>query len=181
MRRIVYDVALTLDNFLCSEDGGVEDFLASGPGVDAYFARLQTYDTVLMGRRTYEFGYAHGLEPGQRAYPHMEHYLFSDTLSFDGDQVHVVEKARALNVIDELKGRPGSDIYLCGGGAFAGFLLDHGRVDRLVVKLNPILLGSGIRAFGESRRRVAMRLIDSEAYGDGLHLLRYDLDYGEGS
>jgi len=35
-----------------------------------------------MGKNTYEFGYKFGLKPGQRAYPHMTHYIFSNSLKF---------------------------------------------------------------------------------------------------
>jgi len=36
-----------------------------------------------MGKCTYESGYKFGLEPGKAAYPHMDHYIFSKTISFD--------------------------------------------------------------------------------------------------
>ncbi|KSA13742.1 hypothetical protein [Maribacter dokdonensis] len=44
-----------------------------------------------MGRKTYEFGYAYGLKPGQPAYAHMQHHILSKSLQFDdkSDQVHI--------------------------------------------------------------------------------------------
>ena len=38
------------------------------------------FNTVIMGRKTDEFGYKYGLKPGQAPYPHMEHFIFSNNL-----------------------------------------------------------------------------------------------------
>ncbi len=72
-----------------------------------------------MGRRTYEFGYKFGLKPGQPAYPHMKHFIFSESLKFQeqSDQVKVYKIG--LPEIQEIKESSGTDIYLCGGGEFA--------------------------------------------------------------
>ncbi|WP_438008943.1 dihydrofolate reductase family protein [Sorangium sp. So ce321] len=178
MRKIVYDVAVTLDNFISHEDGSVEGFLMQGDHVTEYAERLKGYDTVVMGRKTYEWGYPFGLVPGKRAYPNMDHYIFSKTLRFDeGAEVHVVDRDE-LAVLRRLKEGDGADIYLCGGGAFAGSLLDHGLVDQIVLKLNPILFGHGIRLFGESTRKVELALLESKPYASGAALLRYDVKYG---
>ncbi len=76
-----------------------------------------------MGRRTYEFGYQYGLEPGQPAYPHMEHFIFSDSLKIKklAKSVHIEKKS--IDRVREIKESAQTDIYLCGGGEFAGWLL----------------------------------------------------------
>ncbi len=177
MRRIVYDFAMTLDNFICHEDDSVDGFVNEGPHLTDYLNRLEKYDTVVMGRKTYEFGYAFGLTPGDRAYPHMEHYIFSTNLHLDSDQVHIVADHQ-LEKIRELKDAEGADIYLCGGGAFAGFLLDHELVDQLVIKLSPVVFGAGKKAFGNSARSFGLSLVQSTTYDNGVMLLRYDVAYG---
>ena len=90
MRKLVYHVAMTLDNFIAHEDGSINGFapFAEGEHVADYLAQLQEYDTVLMGRATYEFGYQYGLEPGQPAYAHMKHFIFSKTLSHSARARH---------------------------------------------------------------------------------------------
>ncbi|KYF87277.1 dihydrofolate reductase [Sorangium cellulosum] len=178
MRKIVYDVAVSLDGFISHEDGSVDGFLMEGEHVAEYVERLKGYDTVLMGKRTYEWGYPFGLVPGKRAYPHMEHHIFSRTLRFDeGAEVQVVDRDEVA-VVEGLKASPGADIYLCGGGAFAGFLLDHALIDQLVLKLNPIVFGHGVRLFGGSTRKVALALVGSKPYANSAQLLRYDVKYG---
>jgi dihydrofolate reductase len=177
MRKLVYDIAMTLDGFISHEDGSVDGVAMEGPHVTEYIERLRGYDTVLMGRNTYEWGYRFGLAPGARAYPHMRHYIFSKTLRFGGDAQVEVVRGDELAVVRRLKDEEGSSVYLCGGGAFAGFLLEHGLIDQLVIKLNPVVFGHGIRLFGGSTRKVHTRLVDAKSYDNGVALLRYDLDY----
>jgi dihydrofolate reductase len=176
MRKLVYDVATSVDNFIARDDGSVEGFVMEGDHVTQYQQRLKGYDTVIMGRATYEWGYKFGLTPGALVYPHMRHYVFSSTLRFDDSPVQIVDRD-PVGVVQRLKAEDGADIYLCGGGAFAGFLLDHDLVDQLVIKLNPVLLGRGIRLFGASRRPVGLELVDGRTYDNGVSLLRYDLSY----
>lgn len=177
MRKIVYDVAVTLDGFVSHEDGSVAGFLMEGEHATEYVERLKGYGTVVMGRKTYEWGYPYGLVPGKRAYPHMEHHIFSKTLRFDENaEVRVVARDEVA-IVEGLKAVDGADIYLCGGGAFAGFLLDRGLIDRLVLKVNPILFGHGVRLFGGSTRKVELALVGSKPYANGVQLLRYDVKY----
>ena len=177
MRPIIYDVAVTLDGYICHEDGSADGFVGEGEHVADYLQRLQQYDTVLMGRKTYEFGYAFGLVPGERAYPHMEHFVFSSSLRFDNPQVQVVSPDR-LDLVEQLKQSSGGPIYLCGGGQFAAALLDHQLIDQFVVKLNPVLFGSGIQAFGNHPSTQArFDLRESKPYSNGVCLLKYDVIY----
>ncbi|WP_438042286.1 dihydrofolate reductase family protein [Sorangium sp. So ce128] len=178
MRKIVYDVAVTVDNFISHEDGSVDGFAMQGEHAADYVERLKGYDTVVMGRRTYEWGYPFGLVPGKRAYPHMAHYIFSKTLRFgEGAEVEVVDRDE-IAVLKRLKEGDGADIYLCGGGAFAGFLLDHDLIDQLVLKVNPIVFGHGVRLFGGSTRKVELALLGATSYTNGVSLLRYDVKRG---
>ncbi|WP_437917365.1 dihydrofolate reductase family protein [Sorangium sp. So ce302] len=66
-------------------------------------------------------------------------------------------------------------MYLCGGGAFAGFLLDNDLIDQLVLKVNPIVFGHGVRLFGGSSRKVELALLGATSYANGVSLLRYDV------
>lgn len=174
MRKLVYDVAVSADGFIAGENDDVGAFLYEGAHVTDYLERLAAYDTAVMGRATYEFGYAHGMRPGERPYPHMRHYVFSRGLELPGDEVTVV-RSETLRTIDALKAEDGGDIYLTGGGVFAGALLRAGRIDRLVLKLNPILIGKGVPLFGPDDAAAGLTLTDTRRYDTGVVLLTYDL------
>lgn len=179
MRNIVYYVAISLDGFISGPEGDISGFTATSEsdGIRKYFEDLKNFDTVIMGKNTYEFGYQFGLKPGEPAYPHMEHLIFSNSLEFKSPENSVKVVKPDMTFLKDLKSENGSDIYLCGGGQFAGWLLDHGMIDQLIVKLNPILLADGMPLFGSSKRQVFLELVESKAYTHGLQLIHYNLKY----
>lgn len=160
MRSLTYYVGATLDGFIADALGGF-DFLPVEPDVmQAMAAEMpetfpvharepfgvtdvpnKRFDTVLMGRATYEPGLNAGIAS---PYPHLRQVVFSRTLSAPEPEVEVVA-GDAVDVVRELKRQDGMDIWLCGGGALAGQLL--GEIDELVVKRYPLALGSGIPMF----------------------------------
>ena len=177
MRKIVYYVATSIDGYIAKRDHSIEGFVGDGDAVDQYLNDLQIFDTVIMGRRTYEFGYNYGLVPGEPPYNHMKNYIFSDTLRFENNHPNVIVCPRDLKLVQQLKIEEGTDIYLCGGGDFAGWLLDHEQIDTLKIKLNPLILGDGIRLFGNSTKNCKMELVNSTAYNKGIHIMTYDVLY----
>ncbi|HEY6437044.1 MAG TPA: dihydrofolate reductase family protein, partial [Ignavibacteriaceae bacterium] len=153
----------------------ISGFVGEGNGVAKYLADLVDYDTVIMGKNTYEFGYKFGLKPGQRAYPHMTHYIFSNNLKLDNPDPNVHVCPVELEKIKKIKSETGTDIYLCGGGVFAGWLLDNELIDVLKIKLNPILLGEGVRLFGDSKKDFKLEITDTNRFDNGLQIMTYKI------
>lgn len=175
MQKIIYYVASSLDGFISGINGDISKFISHGKAVEKYQTDLLNFRTVIMGRKTYEFGYQFGIVPGQPAYPHMEHHIFSDTIKIEelADNVHIEKKS--INRIREIMTASETDVYLCGGGQFAGWLLDNGLIDQLKLKLNPILLGEGVPLFGNSKTSLVGKLIEKESFDSGLQFFTYDL------
>jgi len=177
MRKIVYYVASSIDGFIARFGDDINGYVGEGDGVQKYLEDLSEFDTVIMGRRTYEFGYRYGLKPGEAAYKNMKHYIFSDTLRFETQDERVKVCKRDIQIVKKLKAEAGSDIYLCGGGAFAGWLLDHQQIDLLKLKLNPLIAGEGIRLFGSCAKFYKTELLQSELYENGLLIITYKILY----
>ncbi len=179
MRRIIYYVAASIDGFISGPDENIRGFenVQESEGIQKYLQDLQNFDTVIMGKKTYEFGYKFGLKPGEPVYLHMNHYIFSRSLKLDSPDKRIEVCKPDLEIVRKLKGQEGADIYLCGGGHFAGWLLDNELIDELKIKLNPLILGSGIRLFGASRKQFKMRLIDSKTFTYGLQIINYQIEY----
>ena len=178
MRKLIYHVGTTLDNFICQEDRSIGGFLTDGDHIPEYLDSLKNYDTVLMGKATYEFGYGFGLKPGSAPYPNMKNYVFSKSIKMDGpiDDRLIIVRDDSVKFIKHLKGTEGTAIYLCGGGIFASTLLDNNLIDTLIIKLNPVLLGKGVRLFEKSTRPVDLKLRETKTYGSGVVLLTYDIN-----
>jgi dihydrofolate reductase len=181
MRKLIYDVAASLDNFISHSDGSIDGFLTEGEFVGDFLERIKSYGVALMGRRTYQWGYAYGLQEGEPAYtqvnPELMNYIFSKTLTFEPGQLIEVINHDELDFVRMLKSGEGNPIWLCGGGELAATLLDAQLIDELVIKLNPVILGEGVRLFGPSKAKVALQLLDSKSYDNGLLLLRYQIGY----
>ena len=177
MRKVIYYVASSIDGFISGLNDDISGFVGTGNGVEKYLADLANFDTVIMGRNTYEFGYKYGLQPGQPAYLHMKHYIFSNNLKLENINQQVQVKRLDLTEIDKIRREEGTDIYLCGGGQFAGWLLENKKIDTLKLKLNPLILGEGVKLFGDSSSNHKLDLVDSSVYDNGLQIMTFNVIY----
>jgi dihydrofolate reductase len=176
-RKLIYYVATTADGFIAHRDETVDGFLADGPHIGDYLTSLRDYDTVLMGRNTYEWGYQFGIKPGEPSptYGHMMQYVFSQTMElYDHPQLQVIRENPAA-FVSRLKEQDGGAIYLCGGGKLAGTLFEHRLVDGLILKVNPVVFGQGIPAFGALDRTIPLLLRDVRVYANGVQFVSYDV------
>lgn len=198
MRRLVYFVASTLDGFIAGPDGSdpsgpggfwapaddyvrylIEEYPETlpGPAREALgvTAEGSRFDTVVEGRKSYEVGLSAGVT---NAYPHLRHLVFSRTMSESSDPaVEVVSRDPAVAVRD-LKDRSGKDIWLVGGGDLAGVLYEE--IDRLIVKLGPLTIGTGIPLFGRTAQfsPTAWTLVEHTVLASGAAFLTYDRTRG---
>jgi len=177
MKNVVYYVAISLDGYICGPDDNIDGYVDSSSGIAQYFNDLTTFDTVIMGKNTYEFGFKYGVVPGQPAYEHMEHYIFSNSASYENvhDKIHMVP--RDISIVKELKKGSGSDIYLCGGSIFAGWLLENKLIDELKIKLNPVLFGQGLPLFSHVDQHIKLDLQHVQEYDLGLLIASYKINY----
>jgi dihydrofolate reductase len=167
MHPIIYDVAVSLDGFISGVSGDISKFAHEGRVVDQYLKRLETYKTAIMGRKTYEFGYGFGLKPGQNPYPHMRTVVFSDTLEVPEQADISVHRRPTPEEILTLARNADGPVYLCGGGDFAGWMLEQGLINRLILKRAPCVLGSGTPLFGAYAPPTSLSRIRTETYENG--------------
>jgi dihydrofolate reductase len=128
MRRVVYSVAMSLDGYVAGPNGEA-DWIVMDPEIDftAIFAR---FDTVLMGRKTYEQAEAMG---GGPAMPGVTTIVASRTLRPEDCPGATVIGDGLEERVRELKAGPGKDVWLFGGGELFRGLLDARLVDGVEV------------------------------------------------
>ena len=181
MRKIIYHVATTLDGFIAHEDGSFEGFVPDGEHVTDFLDSIKNYGAILMGKNTYEVGYKYGMKPGDPAYadfnPDMKNYVFSRSANFESNARVQLVRQDKIAFIKNLKTEADRDIWLCGGGALAGSLLEHELIDELLIKLNPVVFGSGIPLFGGSKKNLNLTFLNSKTYESGVLLLHYNINY----
>ncbi|MCF6287767.1 MAG: dihydrofolate reductase family protein [Proteobacteria bacterium] len=176
MRSINYHIAITLDGYICREDGSIDGFLMEGEHAEDFIKSLDSYDSVLMGRKTYEFGFQFGLKAGQPAYPNLKHYVFSESLDFNQSEAVKLVQSNTVEYVKDLKDSEGGDIWLCGGGELAGSLFENNLIEKLTLKVNPIIFGSGKKLFESSKKSGKFNLLSSREYGNGVILSKYEIE-----
>ena len=77
--------------------------------------------------------------------------------------------------MQNLKNESGKDIWLCGGANLATQLFTNSLIDQLILKINPFLMGSGIRLFSGVIPQTALKLTDHKIYENGVALLHYEV------
>jgi dihydrofolate reductase len=99
MRKIRYQVACSLDGYIAGPDGEY-DWIVMDPDID-FKAIFDQFDTLLMGRRTYEV-------TGAGGYPGMTTLVFSRSLRAEDHPDVTIVSERVKNTLDELRaqGRP---------------------------------------------------------------------------
>ena len=169
MKRIRYQVATSLDGYIAGPKGEA-DWIIMDPEID-FQALFNQFDTVLIGRRTFE-GMARGKKkPG--AMPGMKTFVFSRTLrQRDYPKVTVVSE-NAEETVAALRSEPGKDIWLFGGGLLFRSLAEAGLVDTVEVGVIPVLLGGGIPLFPPPANQVKLKLTNHKIYKTGIVGLEY--------
>jgi len=166
MRRVRYHVACSLDGYIAGPQGEY-DWIVAEPEID--FGELfAEFDTLLMGRRTYEVVRAQGSR-----WPGMHNVVFSRTLDPGEHRDVRLVSDRAGEVVAELKAQPGKDIWLFGGGELFRSLLEIGCVDTVEPAIIPVLLGGGIPFLPAPAARCSLQLTGHRLYRSGIVWLQY--------
>ena len=173
MRDIVYYVACSVDGYIAGPRGDSSMFVKNEALTAQYRQDLESFDTVIMCRQTYEMGYGYGLQPGQPTVENKKHFIFSKSLYFERHHPDVSVLPPDVEHVRALKSSEGPGIFLCGGGHFAGWLMEKGLIDVLKVRLNPVILGAGTPVFGHSPEKARMELVSSRAFDGGVQMNEY--------
>jgi dihydrofolate reductase len=175
MRKAVYSLTNSLDNFIARTDGGY-DWILMGDEVMSEFPKIYaSFDTILIGRKTYDQTLLQSPETGQETagFMEMKTYVFSRTMKGSPNAGVKIISDNAGEFVRSLKNESGKDIWLFGGGILAASLLRERLVDEIGVAIQPILLGSGIPLFPDVGIQVNLRLLESKTYKNGIVGLKY--------
>lgn len=174
MKKVTLYIAASLDGFIARKDGSVDWLpVPVADGEDyGYGAFLETVDTLLMGRKTYE----QLLTLGPWPYGGRRCVVFSATLAGRRDARVEFLDCDIAACVRELKAGAGDGvIWLEGGAEIVAACLAGGVVDEIILTTVPVLLGEGIRLFPETTWTTRLRLDGVRAFADGLVQQTYSL------
>lgn len=190
LRKLTYFIACSIDGFIGGPDG---DATFMVPFVDEEFFEFlkseypetlpthgrrslgiddlpnKRFDTIVQGRASYDLALKEGVTS---PYAHLREYVASRTLTESPDPNVEIISTDLVGRVRELKAEDSAfDIYLCGGAAVAGELVDE--VDELVIKSYPVVLGTGMPMFA-SGFAVSEFVTDSvRTFGNGVVVRTY--------
>jgi len=170
-RKVVLYIAMSLDGFIAGKNDEL-DFLTQveKEGEDYGYAQfIETIDTVVMGRKTYEIVLSFGV-----GFPHADKKSYILTRTSRDTEANVNFFNGNINtLIDDLKKTDGKNIFIDGGAEVVHSLLKDRLIDELIISIIPVLLGDGIRLFKGEEPGQKLELISTKAFEKGLVQLHY--------
>ena len=171
-RNVIVHIATSADGYIARPDGDLE-WLTSRPAPAGFYglpAFMQTIDTKLLGRKTYEWSLRLGAK-----FDSQYRYIVFSSQAPPADAPSGVEFVNGAigPFVNSLREQPGKDIWLMGGGELIASLLDEHAIDEFVISVVPVFIGDGIPLIARRHRHVPLDLHSVERFEDGLVQLRY--------
>jgi dihydrofolate reductase len=171
MTRQFY-IGQSLDGYIADTEGSVRWLEEAGAGGDyGYDAFFRDVGAVAMGAKTYEQLLGWDIP---WPYSDVPSWVFTRRVlpTPEGADVRFVDAppVDAIGGIDASAG--GRNVWLVGGGRLARQWIADGLLDELILFVAPLLLGGGIRLFGDTVA-TALELTEAKTHPTGFAELRY--------
>ena len=157
-RKIIVYIATSADGYIARPNGDVE-WLNRRPrtvdyGISAFYP---TIDTILWGRKTYDWILAFYRKKGRKGGmfdTKLANYVFSRKPRKRAPPAvkFVSEPVKAF--AQRLRATPGKHIWMMGGGGLIASFLDAGEIDEFDIHIIPTLIGKGIPLIAPRHRDV---------------------------
>jgi dihydrofolate reductase len=150
-------------------DDEAEGFLVEGFGrADAFLFGRKTYEIFAGSWGTGSWGANQGDNPISVALNTKPKYVASSTLTEPGWDDTTVLSDDVGVAVAELKARPGGELQVHGSGALIRWLMDNDLVDEINLFTYPVIIGQGTRLFPDAGPDIALDLVDSRAFPNGI-------------
>lgn len=176
-RKIILSVATSADGYIARSDGSV-DWLnrprtVGDYGMSAFF---KTIDTILLGRKTYDWSQAYVKKGGGDNFSSkVKTYVFTHKPPKKPDAKFEFVSEPIKQFAQRLRATSGKNIWLMGGGGVTASFLDAGELDEFIIHVIPTFIGEGIPLIAPDKRNVQLKLLESYAYDDGVVKLHYEV------
>lgn len=170
-RKIIAYLATSADGYIARPDGSVDWLERPMPkGAYGMTAFMRSIDTILWGRKTYDFAVKMG---GVGVYGKVKHYAFSrQPPSEPLPGVEFVSEP-IPEFAGKLRAVRGKNIWMMGGAGIIASFLDAGAIDEFSIHVIPVLIGEGIPLVAPRHRNIPLDLISARPFPDGVVHLNY--------
>jgi len=164
-----YYVSTSADGLIADVNGGV-DWLKPFFDTDYGFHDfLESIDTVVMGRRTYD-----RLLNVSKENPYKgKHFVVLSHSLTSGPHADLFWQGHLRGLMLRLDAMGSKSLWIVGGGSAAGAFLEAGLLDEVQQFVMPLVLGAGTPLFGPLRQPVPLHLKEGQSFANGVLRLRY--------
>lgn len=155
MRKIILNLAMSLDGYIATEDGKYDWIVGDGDKshdteVYDFNAFLDTIDTMVLGRKAYD-------DCDMAPFADKE-ILIATTKDLENyDNIRFI-KGDIIKLLQDEQKKDGKDIYLFGGGELIDHFIKADIIDEYAVAIVPTILGKGRKLFFEDNPKIDLKL-----------------------
>lgn len=166
-RKLTLFIAASLDGYIATKEESLDWlFSVEGEGDNGYTEFYETVDTVLMGKRTYDWVMEHAED---FPYQNKVCYVFTRSDVRETEHVQFVQDD-IVDFTNLLKQQEGGNIWIVGGGELVSAFMKEQLVDELILTVAPVLLGNGIPLFREGDYQAYLTLIGTRTFNQFVEL-----------
>ena len=172
MKKVSLFIAMSLDGYIADSKGNVSWLAGQGnddDNIDSYSKFVNDIDTVIMGWNTYH-QIVTELSPDEWVYYDFTTYVVTHHPKISSDKIHFTNEC-PVELIKKLREENGKGIWICGGANLIQQLVREDIIDYYYITVIPILLGSGIRLFENTKHKVKLRLLNTQSYNGMVDLI----------
>ncbi|WP_337019843.1 dihydrofolate reductase family protein [Oceanobacillus massiliensis] len=167
-RNMVLFIAISLDGYIAAEDDSLEWlFEVDGEGDNGYSDFYETVDTIILGKRTYDWIMNH--QEGEFPYKDKECFVFTRSSFDETEDVKFVHED-IVEFTDNLKKKKGKNIWLVGGSDLLQSFLKENMIDEFIITVAPTLIGKGIPLFKEGFEQLELTLRNTRRFNQFVEL-----------
>ena len=173
-RKLILNLAISLDGFIAREDGSFDWIVGDGGGdqlTEATFEFndfLESIDTVVMGKEAY----LDSPEEGMKMFQSKKIYVAThQELTSEHENVEFIS-GDICSQVTEMLTEKGKDIWLYGGAGVADQFIKADMIDDYIIGIIPVILGSGRPLFLKDNPTLELQLEECTA-ADGIVIMRY--------
>ena len=172
-RKVILYIAASLDGYIAKpgDDLGFLSIVQSEDEDYGYSEFINRVDTVIMGRKTYDWVMSQVPE-----FPHADKVSYIVTRTPKDPVGRTNFYTGDLKVlISSLKNKAGKNIFIDGGAEVVNELVKDNLIDEFIISIIPVLLGDGTKLFKDGRAEQKLKLVEARSFDTGLVQLHYKL------
>jgi len=153
MTKVVLYMAISVDGYIAGENDDVD--WVSEDSWQSYLEFVRSCDSVVVGKKTF------AMMPKDEFISDTNYFVATNDSTVntsDYEKISIKSKQDLPN---------GEKIGIIGGGTLNGSLAILALIDEVILDVEPIMLGSGKKLFGEQTPNFKLELLGSKRIGSG--------------